>query len=137
MTDYVWLYIVTTVELTWKIPQLEQPRGWEPGWKIGDILVETEEHSPEWHFGRDDPTYLLEVVAVRVGGKMEFDGTTPQTGRHLARLLALVSIGANQKIAMNDAVKLFAEEVSEQVVGQDAAVANFRLNELEKQYTRL
>lgn len=136
-----WLYVVVTVEAQPVAEQIRVPAGYEPGWKIGDVLIESADHGPLHVQSFADSVLNVRVGAVKIGGKMadtNADGS-PHLDRDTARLLALIQIGAKQQVVLNDQLALFAEDIREQIVEQDPGreVAAFRLGELLKSYTRL
>lgn len=140
-----WLYCVITVEAQPVAEQIRVPAGYEPGWKIGDVLVESADHGPVYVQAFADAVLNVRVGAVKIGGKItdtNADGS-PHLDRDTARLLGLIQMGANGVRTLNDQLVLFAEEIREQIVepltstDNHQSLANFRLSELLKGYTRL
>lgn len=132
MSDHVFLYACTTVEVS---VNGGVPLGdFTPGWAIGDILVEAVDHGPEWIFGPEDSVASVAVTAVKVGGRIALDDGTPEYTRGVARLLALIQLGARQEEILEGRLQTFAEDVREQILDADDPVKSFRLTELTKKY---
>jgi hypothetical protein len=130
----VCLYAVTSVEATANTDKGLQ--GYEPDWHVGQILV-SDDQGPEWVFGPSDNVATVTVSAAFVGRGLENSEGTITYTQPVARLLALVQLGAQQEVAVRDAVLLFAEEIREQVIDEPVqAIRLSRLDGLLRPYLR-
>lgn len=132
MTDY-WAHVVVDVVIE-KPKELHLPGDYHPGAEIGDVLLRADNRGETVERRKDGPVTVA-VSTVRIA-KAQVDGEDVTFTPAGKRALALVQIGAKAEKTLREQIHAFADGVRDQTLGVEPSLATFRINELEKKFTR-